>query len=456
MALLTDLYQLTMAQGYWKLGRQAVPAAFNLYFRTAPFDEQHAIACGLGPALDFLESYRFTETDLDYLGRVPAPGGGPLFDPAFLLALGELELEVDVIAVPEGTVVFANEPLLRVEGPLLQAQLLETALLTHLNFSTLVATKAARVCEAADHAPVLEFGLRRAQGVDGGLTASRAAFIGGCTATSNVLAGQRFGIPVRGTHAHSWVMSFHDEHEAFEAYAEVMPNNCILLVDTYDTIEGIVHAIEVGQRLRQEGKALAGIRLDSGDLAALSRRARSMLDEAGLDKVKIVASDGLNEYEIARLRSAGAAIDVWGVGTHLATSHDQPALGGVYKLAAIADRVTDGDPSPSWRPTMKRSSDPSKASLPGRLQVRRNVSDDEVWTDTIYDVDDGFDGPGHDLLVPVFEGGRRVAEAVPTEEVRERAVTGMARFRHASGRVRVEVAQPLAARRDALMAQMKA
>jgi len=447
LTLLTDLYQLTMAQGYWKLGRGDRPAVFTAYFRSAPFHDDHAIACGLGPALDFVEKFRFRADDLAYLASLEAPGGGALFDSAFLRSLGELALSVDVLAVPEGTIVHAHEPLVRVEGPLLQAQLLETALLTHLNFSTLVATKAARVCQAAGGAPVLEFGLRRAQGVDGGLTASRAAYIGGCAATSNVLAGQRFGIPVRGTHAHSWVMSFEDETEAFAAYAEVMPHNCVLLVDTYDTISGIEHAIEVGRRLRARGAALAGIRLDSGDLAELSRRARGMLDAADLREVKIVASDGLDEHEIRRLRAAGARIDVWGVGTQLATSYDEPALGGVYKLSAIAD--ADGH----WRATMKRSSDPSKASLPGRLQVRRHVGADAAWTDTVYDVADPSPTEGEDLLVAVCTGGRR-CHFESTEDARRRSLTQMEQLSAAPRATNVVVSPRVLARRDHLLGVM--
>ena len=241
--------------------------------------------------------------------------------------------------IPEGTIVFPHEPLLRVHGPLLQAQLLETALLNIVNFQTLVATKAARVVLAARGEPVLEFGLRRAQGIDGALAASRAAYLGGCAATSNVLAGRLYGIPVRGTHAHSWVMCFDDELEAFRAYARAMPNNCVFLVDTYDTLDGVRHAIEVGQELRRQGHEMIGIRLDSGDLAWLSIEARRMLDEAGFPKATIVASNELDEQIIASLKDQGATIGVWGVGTRLVTAYDQPALGGVYKLAAIARRA---------------------------------------------------------------------------------------------------------------------
>ena len=253
LALLTDLYQLTMAFGYWKLGRSEQQAVFHLFFRKPPFAGGYAIWAGLEQALEYLASYRFDDSDIEYLSTQLGNDGRPLFEPAFLDQLRRLRLTCDVDAMPEGTVVFGQEPLLRVRGPILQCQLLETALLNLVNFQTLVATKAARVCTAAGTGSVVEFGLRRAQGIDGGLSASRAAYIGGCAATSNVLAGKVFGIPVKGTHAHSWVMAFDTEAEAFEGYAEAMPNNCVFLVDTYDTLEGVRQAVTVGHRLRQKG-----------------------------------------------------------------------------------------------------------------------------------------------------------------------------------------------------------
>src|SRR4051812_41820501 len=249
-ALLTDLYQLTMAYAYWRSGRAEDEAVFHLFFRKPPFGSGYSIACGLEPAIDYLLGFRFEADDLVYLAGLTGDDGQPLFDQGFLDYLRDLRLTVDVDAIPEGTAVFPHEPLVRVRGTILQGQLLETALLNQLNFDTLIATKAARVALAARGEPVLEFGLRRAQGVDGALAASRAAHVGGCAATSNVLAGKRFGIPVRGTHAHSWVMSFTGEEEAFAAYAEAMPNNCVFLVDTYDTLEGVRHAIAAGRRLR--------------------------------------------------------------------------------------------------------------------------------------------------------------------------------------------------------------
>ncbi len=286
LALLTDLYELTMAYGYWKLGRSEERAAFTLEFRTMPFNSGYAIAAGLGYLVDFLDRLRFDEQDLQYLATLMGSDGSPLFEQGFLDDLREMRFACDVCAMPEGTAVFAHEPLVRVTGPLVQAQILESALLNIINYQTLVATKAARVCEAAQGDPVVEFGLRRAQGIDGALAASRASFIGGCAATSNVLAGRLFGIPVKGTHAHSWVMSFAEELESFEKYAEVMPHNSILLVDTYHTLEGVRRAAQVGQQMKQRGHTLAGIRLDSGDLAYLSIEARQNSGRARTDENK--------------------------------------------------------------------------------------------------------------------------------------------------------------------------
>lgn len=272
LALLTDLYELTMAYGYWKLGVPEKEAVFHVTFRENPFKGGYTIACGLDYAIDFLQHLRFTDDDLAYLATILGNDDKPLFEPAFLDYLRDLEFTFDIDAVPEGTVIFPHEPLVRVKGPILQAQILETALLNMVNFQTLIATKAARVCEAALGEPVIEFGLRRAQSIDGGISATRASFVGGCTSTSNVLAGLLFGIPVKGTHAHSWVMSFPTELESFEAYARAMPNNCIFLVDTYNTLEGVRHAVEVGKELEAQGHTMVGIRLDSGDLAYLEHR----------------------------------------------------------------------------------------------------------------------------------------------------------------------------------------
>jgi len=366
LSLVTDLYQLTMAYGYWQQGMQDREAVFHLYFRKPPFGGGYAVAAGLAYAVDWLEQLRFSDDDLAYLGSLRGSKGSALFDPKFLEYLRELRFSCDVDAVAEGTVVFGNEPLIRVQGPLLQAQLVETALLTLVNFQTLIATKAARIREAAGPDQILEFGLRRAQGFDGGLSASRAAYLGGADGTSNVLAGQRFGIPVRGTHAHSWVMAFEDEATAFAAYAEAFPDDSVFLVDTYDTLEGVRHAINVARQMRAKGHELSGIRLDSGDLAYLSREARALLDEAGFTNTRIVASNDLEENLIISLKQQGARIDTWGVGTQLVTAYNQPALGGVYKLAALRKPDDSG-----WDYTVKLSEQIVKTSIPGILQVRR-------------------------------------------------------------------------------------
>src|SRR5262245_17247489 len=275
-ALTTDLYEVTMAYGYWKAGVDDHDAVFHVTFRENPFGGRFTVACGLATAIDFLRPFHFTESEVDYLRSQRGNDGKPLFDSRFLDYLRGLQLTCDIDAIPEGTLVFANEPLVRVCGPIAQCQLLETALLNMLNFPSLIATKAARVCMATKGDPVIEFGLRRSQGVDGGLTAARAAYIGGCAGTSNLQAGQQFGIPVSGTQAHSWIMFFENELEAFSTYAKAMPNNCIFLVDTYDSINGLRHAIEIGSELRGQGHEMIGVRLDSGDGAALSIKARGM------------------------------------------------------------------------------------------------------------------------------------------------------------------------------------
>jgi nicotinate phosphoribosyltransferase len=425
LALLTDLYQLTMAYGYWKSRVREHEAVFHLYFRENPFGGGYAIACGLERAVEWLRTLHFTDDDLAYLATLRGTGDEPLFEERFLDQLADFRFRCDVDAVPEGTVVFAGEPLVRVRGKLIQAQLVETALLTLINFPTLVATKASRVCRAAGGDDVLEFGMRRAQGLDGALTASRAAYVGGCAATSNVLAGKRFGIPVRGTHAHSWVLVFGDEQEAFEAFSHVMHHNCVLLVDTFDTLEGVRRAIEVGHAMEEQGHHLDGIRLDSGDLADLATRARRMLDDAGLESVRIVGSNDLDEYSIEELRKVGAPITVWGVGTRLATAWEQPALGGVYKLTAA--REPDGE----WEYRAKATDDASKASPPGILQVRRTDEWSRYAGDVIYDENLGLPrnaAPGHDLLAPVLRAGRLEYEFPPLEAVRDRTLGELERF----------------------------
>lgn len=434
-ALLTDLYQLTMAYGYWQTRTHDKEAVFHLYFRKAPFQSGYAIAAGLADAIAWLRDLRFAPEDLAYLATLTGNDGAPLFAPGFLKYLENFAFTCDVDAVPEGTAVFGNEPLLRIKGPILQAQIVETALLNFINFQTLIATKAARICLATAGEPVLEFGLRRAQGVDGALAATRAAYIGGCGATSNVLAGQLFGIPVRGTHAHSWVMSFDDEPTAFRAYAEAMPNNCVFLVDTYDTIEGVKRAIEAGQWLRTKGHEMAGIRLDSGDLAYLSIEARRLLDEAGFPAAAIIASNDLDEHIISSLKQQGARIGVWGVGTKLVTAFDQPALGGVYKLAAVRDARGP------WQYKVKLSEQTIKVTTPGVLQVARFMHRGEFVGDMIYNeyappagtrviVDPNnptrrkaipAEATREDLLVPIFRGGSVVYDEPKLAAIRDRA-----------------------------------
>ncbi|GGE99705.1 nicotinate phosphoribosyltransferase [Hymenobacter cavernae] len=435
LSLVTDLYQLTMAYGYWKKGLQDREAVFHLYFRKPPFSGGYAVCAGLAYAVDWLENLGFSEDDLAYLASLQGSKGTPLFEQGFLDYLRELKFTCDVDAIAEGTVVFANEPLVRVKGPLLQAQLLETALLTLINFQTLIATKTARIREAAGSDLVLEFGLRRAQGFDGGLSASRAAYLGGADATSNVLAGQRFGIPVRGTHAHSWVMSFEDEEAAFAAYAEAFPDDSVFLVDTYDTLEGVRHAIAVARQMREQGHELAGIRLDSGDLAYLSREARALLDEAGFPNTRIVASNDLDENLITSLKLQGARIDTWGVGTKLVTAYDQPALGGVYKLAALRHADDSG-----WDFTVKISEQLAKTSIPGILQVRRfETEKGQARADMLYNIAeplpteltiiDPLDPTRRrpvrsttfrELLEPVFREGKLIMTLPSLQESRER------------------------------------
>jgi nicotinate phosphoribosyltransferase len=435
LATLTDLYELTMGAGYTAAGVAGAETVFCLYFRSLPFSGGYAVAAGLDDALEVLESMRFEPLDLSYLASLTGDGGRPLFRADFLEQLASFRFECDVDAVPEGTVVFASEPLVRIRGPLLQAQLVESVLLAIIGFQTLVATKAARIVEAAAGGPVLEFGLRRAQGPDGAMSAARAAYIGGVAATSNVMAGRLYGIPVRGTHAHSWVQVFDDEQIAFDKYADAQPDNVTLLVDTYDSLTGVGHAIKTGLRLRGEGRKLAGIRLDSGDLAYLSIEARRMLDEAGLADTKILASNDLDEHLIESLREQGARIDIWGVGTKLDTCYDQPALGAIYKLTAICE-------SGKWRYPIKVSDHSAKTSIPGVLGVRRYSDEkgrfraDMIYDeglssssagDVIYDPADALHMSSIDagwqtqeLLSPVMKSGKRLAPGPSLDEIRGR------------------------------------
>lgn len=448
--LLTDFYQLTMAYGYWKLGIHEQESAFHLLFRHHPFKGHYALNCGLATVVEFLTNWRFCNNDLDYLRTLKNAQGEIFFPQAFLDYLAQLTFTCDVDAIAEGTIVFAHEPLIRIQGPIIQCQLIETALLNMINFQTLIATKTARVCQAAEGDPVIEFGMRRAQGPDGAMSASRAAYIGGCIATSNTLAGKYFDIPVRGTHAHSWVTAFPTELEAFQAYAAIMPHNCVLLVDTYNTIQGVKHAIQVGRELRENGADLLGIRLDSGDMADLSMKARKLLDAAGFEKTSIMASNSLDEYSIRDLKKNGAKISAWGVGTHLATAYDQPALDGVYKLSALRDK--DG----TWNYKLKLSEQEIKISNPGRHQIRRFFCGEHYVMDVIYDLDigigdtpetvllhsamqnprlDDYDG-FVDLLQPVLRDGKVVQESMNIHDIRAQAVQAVADFhQHYAGKM---------------------
>ena len=436
LAMLTDLYELTMAYGFWKNDMLDTEAAFHLSFRETPFHGGFAVSCGLESVIEYIETFRFSRQDTDYLAGLNGLDGKPLFSADFLEYLRELRLECDIDAPPEGTVVFAREPLIRVSGPILQCQLVESALLNLVNFQTLIATKAARVVFSAEGDQVIEFGLRRAHGVNGALTASRASYVGGCHATSNVLAGQSYGIPVTGTLAHSWIMAFDDELEAFDAYARAQPNNTILLVDTYNSIEGVRKAIEIGRRLRRTGHDLAGIRLDSGDLAWLSRQARMILDENGFENTAIAATNDLDESIIASLKQQHAAVNLWGVGTRLVTAYDQPALGGVYKLSAVRK------PGGEWKYRVKLSEQAAKTSTPGVLQIRRFERKGAFIGDMVYDIMSPPEGQplmldpldatrrkvfdlahttSTDLLIPIFRKGHRVYDSPRLDDIRAHA-----------------------------------
>ena len=419
-ALLTDFYQLTMAYGYWRLGMAEREAVFHLFFRKHPFQGNYAIHCGLAAVIDYLNHWHFTQEELDYLAELVDVKGQALFSAEFLTYLSQLRFSGDLLAMPEGQVMFAREPILRVRGPILQCQLIETPLVNLTGFASLIATKASRVCAAAQGDPVIEFGLRRAQGPDGGMTASRAAFIGGCESVSNTLAAMHYRVPPRGTMAHSWVMAFADEITAFSRFAEVMAGNAILLVDTYHTVGGVESAIKVGRQLRANGSDLLGIRLDSGDLNELSRKARHLLDEAGFTGTKIVASGDLDEHIIAQLKEQGAPINIWGVGTRLTTGWDQPALDMAYKLSAIKDEQG------SWQYKIKRSDHPGKTTNPGIQQVHRFLSKQRWITDIIYDVELGLasnllaDGDHQqDLLLPIFTQGQLIYAQPSLSEIQQ-------------------------------------
>ena len=434
LTLLTDLYELTMMQGYFKTGNHDV-VVFDAFYRNNPCDGGYAICAGLAQVIDYIEHLHFDADDINYLK------GLGIFDDDFLEYLSHFKFSGDIYAVPEGSVIFPREPLIKVVAPIMEAQLIETAVLNILNHQSLIATKAARVCYAAQGDGVMEFGLRRAQGPDSGTYGARAAVIGGCKGTSNVLAGQLFDVPVLGTHAHSWIMSFPDEYTAFKTYADLYPTACILLVDTYDTLKsGIPNAIRVFTEMREAGIPLTyyGIRMDSGDLAYLSKKVRKMLDAAGFPDAVISASNDLDEYLIETLKQQGATITSWGVGTNLITSKDNPAFGGVYKLAAIRDE------NGIFQPKIKLSENIEKVTNPGNKTFYR-VYDKEtgkIKADLICLVDEVFDEaddlklfdpnapwkktrlPGgsyklREMLLPVIRGGETVYESPSVMELRD-------------------------------------
>jgi len=434
LTLLTDLYELTMMQGYLKNPVQET-VIFDVFYRNNPCGNGFAIAAGLDQMIDYIKNLRFEKDDLDYLKSLG------IFDDEFLAYLADFHFSGDIYAIPEGTVVFPREPLVKVIAPIMEAQLVETAILNIINHQSLIATKAARVVNAARGDGIMEFGLRRAQGPDAGTYGARAAVIGGCIGTSNVLTGKLFDVPVLGTHAHSWIMSFPDEYTAFKTYAELYPNACTLLVDTYDTLKsGVPNAIRVFKEMQEAGKLSGryGIRLDSGDLAYLSKEARKMLDAAGFEDAVIAASSDLDEYLIDSLKSQGAAITSWGVGTNLITSKDCPAFGGVYKLAAV--KTGDGE----FVPKIKLSENTEKITNPGNKTVYRiyEKTNGKLKADLISLVDDVFDESKDlvifdpqatwkkthlkggtytmkELMVKVFDKGECIYESPSVMEIRE-------------------------------------
>lgn len=428
LTLLTDLYQLTMMSGYLKNGKEKDIAVFDLFFRRNN-TITYSVAAGLQQAIEYVQNIHFGEDDIGYLRSLK------LFDEQFLDYLRTFRFTGDIYAVPEGTVVFPEEPIITVKAPLLEAQFLETALLNIVNHQTLIASKSAKVAYAAAGDMVMEFGLRRAQGPDAGIYGARASVIGGCRSTSNVLAGKLFDIPVAGTHAHSWVMNFPTEYEAFRAYAKIFPDACLLLVDTYDTLKsGVPNAIRVFDELRAAGHEPKGIRLDSGDLAYLSKRARRMLDEAGYPDAIICASGDLDEYLIASLKNQGAKIDLWGVGTKLITSADMPALGGVYKLSDLypkeggevpkiklsdnSDKITN----PAFKDVYRIYDNKTGKAEADLIVVRGEKIDTaspltifhpkETWKRTTF-----TDYSVRPLTVPVMQGGKLVYELPPLSSI---------------------------------------
>lgn len=408
LTMLTDLYQLTMMNGYYKKGVENDTAVFDVFFRKNVCEGGYTIVCGIEEIVHYINNLSFNEHDLDYLRSLN------LFDEDFIGFLRDFKFTGDIYAVEDGSVMFPGEPIIVVKAPLYQAQLVETAILSIVNFMTLIATKASRVCNAAGGDPVLELGLRRAQGPEAGLYGAKAAIIGGCTGTSNVLTGKMFGVPVAGTHAHSWVQKFDSELEAFRAYAQTYPDSCLLLIDTYNVLEsGIKNALIVFDELRAKGFEPIGVRLDSGDLTYLSKEVRKILDDAGYPNAKITASNDLDEYTIISLKQEGAAIDSWGVGTKLITSYDYPSLGGVYKLAATTNR--EG----ILEPKIKISENPEKINNPGFKKVVRIYNKNEKCEADLIMLDDETIDETKPLEIfdPVYTWKRRVYENYTIREL---------------------------------------
>ncbi|WP_372008206.1 nicotinate phosphoribosyltransferase [Paenibacillus chitinolyticus] len=431
LTLHTDKYQINMMYAHWKNGSHRQKAVFEAFFRKLPFGNGYAVFAGLQRLIDYVHRLKFDEPALRYLSEQEEN-----YDEGFLEELKAFRFGGSIYSMEEGTVVFANEPLVRVEGTIFETQLIETALLNFINYQTLIATKASRIKNVSPDDTFLEFGTRRAQEADAAVWGARASYIAGFDATSNVLAGMMFGIPSKGTHAHSWVQGHATEQEAFDTFAEALPNQVTLLVDTYHTLKsGVPHAIRTAKKMEEQGKRMQAIRLDSGDLAYLSIKARKMLDEAGLEYVKIVASNDLDENTILNLKAQGARIDTWGVGTQLITAADQPSLGGVYKLVAIEENGV-------MVPKIKISGNPEKVSTPGWKDVYRIIGSDtgKAIADYIvlHDETDVLEGrkiklfdPVHPyiykyvdeyeavkLLKPVFEDGKQVYEVPSLEEMR--------------------------------------
>ena len=412
LTLLTDLYELTMMQGYFKNPTNQT-VIFDMFYRNNPCGGGFAICAGLEQMIEYIENLRFAEEDITYLRSLG------IFEEDFLEYLSNFKFTGDIYAIPEGTVIFPREPMVKVIAPIMEAQLVETAILNIMNHQSLIATKAARVCHAAKGDPIMEFGLRRAQGPDAGIFGARAAVIGGCAGTSNVLTGQMFNVPVLGTHAHSWIMSFPDEYTAFKTYAKLYPNSCTLLVDTYDVLKsGVPNAIRVFEEMREEGIQLKnyGIRIDSGDLAYLSKKAYKMLAAAGFDDAVISASSDLDEYLIESLKAQDAKINSWGVGTKLITADDNPAFGGVYKLAAVKDAG-----STEFTPKIKLSENTEKVTNPGNKTVYRlySKSTGKIKADLICLADEVFDENEPMLLFDPLEPWKKTKLPAGSYTLRE-------------------------------------